>query len=153
MSDLDLDAIEARAIGALRALEYDVEDEVEQVCTADIPALCAEVRRLRAELAGMESELRRRGGHPVTLSERLRAAATAERLSDWVRVEDGWVYLSDSTNPILGVVMFGANTPRQCFRWLTHPNRFIGSNWSYESAEAAIRAGLLALAEREEASC
>lgn len=53
---LDLEAIEAKAIGALRALEFGEEADVEQVCLADIPALTFALREswAREKQLGLE---------------------------------------------------------------------------------------------------
>lgn len=92
----------------------------------------------------------------MTLPERLRAAASAERLSDWVRVSrTGCIYLREDeagAQPFLFQVE--RRRYREDGRWV--PRWHYGQNgrWEFDprpTREAAIRAGLLALAEREEA--
>lgn len=89
----------------------------------------------------------------MTLAERLRAAASAERLADYVRVE------SDEKSPVCQRVWFESpySVFEVCAQYDGQPEpRFLVSGSSGflaedETAGAAIRAGLIALAEREEA--
>lgn len=85
----------------------------------------------------------------MTRAERLRAAAAAERLSDHLWVQDGWVTFAHSDDPLFGVVVFGLNTPRETWRWTTHPHGFV-CHEGFKSSGEAMRAGALALADRDE---
>lgn len=93
----------------------------------------------------------------MTLAQRLRAAATAEKLSDHVRVGCRSVWLLDDEGVFAGGLPDLELLPSILsegwhFSYADDPN----DDWNaepHESKEAAVRAGLLALAEREEAKC
>lgn len=86
------------------------------------------------------------------LSERLRAAATAERLSDWVIVQrDGLVYWRETTChsdlfDFLAIRRGPSRTRRD--QWQYSYGQFWQPLAGLPTREAAIRAGLIALAER-----
>lgn len=94
----------------------------------------------------------------MTRAERLRAAAAAEQLADWVRVsQHNYVYLRRDENYATQFLFEVRKLPKSYMTrgrlWVYWRPPGVGGQIadgsSYPTRDAAIRAGLIALAERE----
>lgn len=93
----------------------------------------------------------------MTLPERLRAAAAAEKLSNWVMLSWRCVYLLDEEGVFSGGLPVLELLPSAISEgWhFCFADAIEDDDWNaepHDTRDAAIRAGLLALAEREEAT-